>query len=388
MRKILQILPSLENSGGGVERGSLDIAKALAERGFNSYLLSSGGDMAEKYKHKGVKNLYLPLKKKSVFSIIKLRSDFIKIIEDLKPDLVHIRSRWPAFCFNSILKKLEIPFVTTYHGTYSGNENFIKRSYNKVMVEGNKVIAISDFIRSQILKFFPSVKNKLVTINRGIDTRYFNIKSINQERKLNVFKDLKFLDSQHIILLPGRLTRWKGHEVAIKAAKIMRELRPELNFLFLFVGSHQSRERYKTLLTEKVREKRLDNNVIFTGLRMDMPAIYALADVVLSTSLEPEAFGRVSGEAASMSKPVIATDIGASNDIIKDNQTGWLVKPDNERELAEKILEVINITQEKKDLVGKNARLRIEKFFNLEAMLDKTINLYEQIISKKPGISN
>ena len=383
MSKVIQILPSIENSGGGVERGSLDIARALIEKGHDSYLLSSGGDMAEKYKHKGVRNIYLPLKKKNVFSIPKLRSEFLKIIQSIKPDIVHIRSRWPAHCFIGILTKLGIPIITTYHGTYSGNDNYFKRNYNKVMIEGDRVIAISQFIYKQILKYFPKVKKKLVIINRGIDTNYFNAKSVNPDRKLNALQGLGFLENQHVILLPGRLTRWKGHEIAIKSAKIIKDLRPELNFLFLFVGSHQNKKDYKSNLAKQIKKNGLENNAIFAGPRMDMPAIYTLADVVLSTSIEPEGFGRVSGEASSMCKPIISSNLGASKDIIDNNFTGWLVEPNNPRELAEKILEVIELPQDKKDQIGNNAREKIKKSFNLEDMLNKTLNLYEEILSKK-----
>ena len=383
MKKILQILPSLEISGGGVERGSLDVAKKLAERGYDSYLMSSGGDMSEKYKHKGVKNIYLPLKKKSIFSILKLRSDFLKIISEIKPDLVHIRSRWPANCFNGILKKLKIPIVTTYHGTYSGNNNYFKRNYNRAMVDGDKVIAISDFISNEIIKFFPKAKNKIVVIHRGIDTKYFDPKSINETRKLNAITSLGLYESPHIILLPGRITRWKGHLVAIKSAKIIKDLRPDLNFVFLIVGSHQNRDGYKNNLNKQLKKNGLESNVIFTGSKIDMPAIYTLADIVLSTSIEPEAFGRVSCEASSMTKPVIASNLGASKDIILNNKTGWLVNPNDEKNLAEKILEVLDFPQEKKDLVGSNARTRIKNYFNIDTMLDKTLNLYEELLKKK-----
>lgn len=383
MKKIIQILPSLDNSGGGVERGSLDVAKKLAENGYDSYLMSSGGDMSEKYKHKGVKNIYLPLKKKSIFSILKLRSDFLKIISELKPDLVHIRSRWPANCFNGILKKLKIPIVTTYHGTYSGNKNYFKRNYNRAMVDGDKVIAISDFISKEILKFFPKEKKKIVVINRGIDTNYFDPQSINETRKLNAISSLGIHESPHIILLPGRLTRWKGHLVAIKSAKIIKNLRPDLNFVFLIVGSHQNRESYKNILYKQVKRNGLESNIIFSGSMIDMPAIYTLADIVLSTSIEPEAFGRVSCEASSMTKPVIASNLGASKDIILNNKTGWLVNPNDEKDLAEKILEVLDLSQEKKDLVGSNARTRVKQNFNINSMLDKTLNLYEELLQKK-----
>ena len=151
----------------------------------------------------------------------------------------------------------------------------------------------------------------------------------------------------------------------------------------MIVGSHQNRESYKNILYKQVKRNGLESNIIFTGSMIDMPAIYTLADIVLSTSIEPEAFGRVSCEASSMTKPVIASNLGASKDIILNNKTGWLVNPNDEKDLAEKILEVLDLSQEKKDLVGSNARTRVKQNFNINSMLDKTLNLYEELLQKK-----
>ena len=174
MKTIIQILPSLDHSGGGVEKGTLDVAKELAEKKFKSIIISSGGNMAEKYKHKGVIHITLPLNKKSIFNYYKIKSKIRKIFLELKPDLVHIRSRWPAFCINKIVKQMDIPLVTTYHGTYSGNTNFFKKKYNSSIIQGDRIIAISDFIKNEIKKYFPKSIKKTVLINRGIDVKYFD----------------------------------------------------------------------------------------------------------------------------------------------------------------------------------------------------------------------
>ena len=222
----------------------------------------------------------------------------------------------------------------------------------------------------------------MLLLIEGIDTNYFDPESINETRKLNAISSLGIHESPHNILLPGRLTRWKGHLVAIKSAKIIKDLRPGLNFVFLIVGSHQNRESYKDNLYKQVKRNALESNVIFSGSKIDMLTIYTLADIVLSTSIEPEAFGRVSCEASSMTKPVIASNLGASRDIILNNKTGWLVKPNDEKDLALKILEVLDLSQEKKDLVGSNARTRVKQNFNINSMLDKTLNLYEEVPKK------
>ena len=250
-KTLLQILPSLDQSGGGVERGTLDVAKTVIDHGYNSAIISSGGDMAEKYKYKGVSHHEIKLNKKGVLNFLSSRKQFNKILDELNPDIVHIRSRWPSFCFSNIIKKKRIPLVTTYHGTYSGNKFLLKRSYNKLMTKGDKVISISKFIDDHIRLFFPECKNRLVKINRGIDTAYFDISSIAQTRKENFLSSLSIAENTHIILLPGRITSWKGHEIAIDAAKIISKKKPDLNFLFIFVGSAQNRNNLLRKLEKK-----------------------------------------------------------------------------------------------------------------------------------------
>ena len=381
-KTLLQILPALDQSGGGVERGTLDIAKTVIDHGYNSVIISSGGDMAEKYKYKGVSHHEIKLNKKGFLNFLSSRKQFKKILDELNPNIIHIRSRWPSFCFSNIIKKKRIPLVTTYHGTYSGNNFFLKRNYNKLMTIGDKVISISKFIDDHIRLFFPDCKNRLVNINRGIDTSYFNIDSVSQTRKENFLSSLSIAENTHIILLPGRITSWKGHEIAIDAAKIISKKKPNLNFLFIFVGSAQDRNSFIKKLEKKISNAKLGNRFSFCGHLMDMPAVYSTADIVLSTSIEPEAFGRVSAEASSMTKPVIASNHGGSREIIENNITGWLVEPGNPELLADKIIHVLDLPQNKKDLVGKNARKRVVEKFSLQQMLSKTLSVYEELIEK------
>ena len=383
MKKIMQILPSLDNTGGGVERGTLDIAKEISERGYKSLMVSSGGDMSEKYKHKGVIHINLALTKKTIFSFFKSRHNFKKILKEFSPDLIHIRSRWPAFCLRKIIEQNNIPWISTYHGTYSGNEKYFKKKYNEFMVKGKKVIAISEFIFEHIISNFPNAKNKIHLINRGIDLDYFDVKKVTEYRKEKFLKQFGISENNHIILLPGRLTSWKGHFVALKAAKILKDCHPHFNFLILFVGSEQTKKSYVKGLKKVIKKYNLENNIIFTGPIGDMPAVYSMSDVVISTSTEPEAFGRVSAEASSMMKPVIASNHGGSKDILINNVTGWLIEKNNPKTLADKIFHVINMPESQKDHMGKKARERIRVHFNLKQMLDKTISLYENVIGEK-----
>ncbi|MBH43577.1 MAG: glycosyl transferase [Rickettsiales bacterium] len=383
MKTIIQILPSLEHSGGGVERGTLDVARFLKEKGYRSIIFSSGGSMAEKYKHKGVEHFKIPLNKKSIINFFKAKRSFRKLVHQIKPDLVHIRSRWPAFNLNKIIRNLNIPLITTYHGTYNGNNNLLKRKYNSVMTEGDIIIAISDFICSHIKKYFPEKAKKIKIVNRGIDTKYFDLKAITRLRKETFLKEISINEKKHIILLPGRLTEWKGQLVAIKAAKILSLNNPDFEFLLLIVGSEQNRKGYLKKIKKLIKKLDIDSHVLCLGNRTDMPSIYSIADVVISSSIEPEAFGRVSAEACAMEKPIVATDIGASKDIIIDQKTGWLVEENNPEALAMKIMQVVKLPQNQKDKMGILARKRIKEKFEMVDMLEMEVKIYEDLIKSK-----
>ena len=382
MKKVLQILPELDLINGGVERGTLDVAKELIDKGFGSAIISSGGVMADKYKYKGVSHDVIDIKRKNFTNFFFLRRKFQKLLNTIKPDLVHIRSRWPAFCFNSVVKSNNIPLVTTYHGTYNGNNFFLKRNYNKVMTDGDTVITISKFIDDHVRYNFPDVKPKLCQIDRGIDCNYFDINSVTQIRKESILRSLSITEKTHIILLPARISRWKGHLIAIDAVKKIIENRPELNFVLLLVGG-LNKVDFSNKLKKIIKKNDLGGRIVFAGNISDMPAVYSISDIILSTSIEPEAFGRVSAEGCAMSKPVIASKHGGSKEIIENNKTGWLVEPGSSEELSKKIIQVLELKQEDKDLIGNNGRRRVKKKFSLELMLDKTLNVYEELIDRK-----
>ncbi len=388
MAKVLKIIPALDKINGGVERGTLDVAKELINEGFESSILSSGGEMAEKYKYRGVEHHELNLKKKGIYNFFVIKKKIQNILDNINPDIIHIRSRWPAFCFNKIIKQRRLPLVTTFHGTYSGNLFPLKKKYNSVMTEGDKVITISRFIDDHVRFNFPICKSRLVQINRGIDTDYFKLEAVTKLRKEKLLSNFTLSENVHIILLPARITSWKGHLVALEAAQLITKKDASLNFVMLFVGSEDGNGKFTKVLEKKIKKLGLESKVLFCGNLNDMPAVYSIADIVLSTSIEPEAFGRVSAEASSMTKPIISSNHGGSREIIENNMTGWLVEHSSPEKLADKILEVLKLPTEKKDVIGSNARRRVKEKFGLRNMLNKTLSVYNDLLSTRKDINN
>ena len=256
------------------------------------------------------------------------------------------------------------------------------------MTSGDVTISISKFIDDHIRFFFPNQKSLIKQINRGIDCQYFDAKSVSEIRKEKFLSSLMISERTHIILLPARITGWKGHNVAIDAVKILTEKDPELNFILVLVGSENNKEKFTKKLKKKITKLNISNRIIFCGNISDMPAVYSVADIVLSTSIEPEAFGRVSAEACAMAKPVISTNHGGSREIIENNVTGWLVEPRNPEDLADRIIYVLGLDQKKKDSIGKNAQRKIKEKFSLKEMLYQTLQVYEELIERKKHIDN
>ena len=188
--------------------------------------------------------------------------------------------------------------------------------------------------------------------------------------------------------MPARITSWKGHIVALDAVNLITKKDASLNFVMLLVGSEDGNGKFTKILEKKIKELGLESKVIFCGNLNDMPAVYSIADIVLSTSIEPEAFGRVSAEASSMTKPIISTNHGGSREIIENNMTGWLVEHSNPEKLADKILEVLKFPTEKKDVIGSNARRRVKEKFGLRNMLNKTLTVYNDLLSTRKDINN
>ena len=379
--KVLQVIPKL--GYGGAETGCYDIAHYLPENDCGSYIATSGGELLKFIDKKKVKIIKLPVHSKNPLIIFFNFLALIWVILINNISIVHARSRAPAWSCLFAAKITGRKFVTTFHGTYNFNSK-IKKFYNSVMVRSDLIIAGSNFIFSHIKENYTKyldAKKKLLVIFRGINVDYFDptTKLDNDEKKL--LNEWKIKKDKKIILLPGRLTGWKGQEIFIEAVNLANiELGYEA-FYAVILGSDQGRDLYKKKLFRLTEQHRLINQVKFIDHCKDMALAYKVSDIVVSASIEPEAFGRVSVEAQSMEKPIIASNIGGSNETVIDEKTGFLFESNNAKSLSKKILKVLSMDETSLQSIGKEARKNIIQKFNVEKMCFSTYSEYKRIIN-------
>ena len=379
--KILQVIPKL--GYGGAETGCFDLAHYLHEHNCKSYIVTSGGPLLKFINKKKVKILRLPVQSKNPILILLNSILLTLIIFFLNVDIVHARSRAPAWSCLIATKLTRRKFVTTFHGTYNFKSD-LKKWYNSVMVRSDLIIAGSNFIFSHIKENYSkylSNKKKFLVIFRGINTDYFNPKKIKESDKNLLKKKWNITDEKKIILLPGRLTEWKGQEMFIEAISLLKKNLSELEFIAVILGSDQGRKIYKKKLIRLVEQHRLSGNVIFVDHLELMPIAYEISTVIVSSSIEPEAFGRVSVEAQSMEKPIVASNIGGSNETIINDKTGFLFKAGDSKNLSEKLKEVLNLSELTLNGIGAEGRKNIIAKFNVEKMCNTTYSEYKKLIN-------
>ncbi|MDC1025338.1 glycosyltransferase family 4 protein [Candidatus Pelagibacter sp.] len=379
--KVLQVIPKL--GYGGAETGCYDIAHYLPENNCESYIVTSGGELLKFVDKRKVKIIKLPVHSKNplIIFINFLALIFIILINNIS--IVHARSRAPAWSCLMAAKITGRKFVTTFHGTYNFNSK-IKKFYNSVMVRSDLIIAGSNFIffhiKENYTKYLNS-KKKLLVIFRGINLDYFDptTKLDSDEKKL--LKKWEIEKDKKIILLPGRLTGWKGQEVFMEAINLVNiELGYEA-FYAVILGSDQGRDLYKKKLIRLTEQYRLINQVKFIDHCKDMALAYKVSDIVVSASIEPEAFGRVAVEAQSMEKPIIASNIGGSNETVIDEKTGFLFESNNAKSLSQKILKILSMDEASLNSIGREGRKNIIQKFNVEKMCFSTYSEYKRILN-------
>jgi glycosyltransferase involved in cell wall biosynthesis len=379
--KVLQVIPKL--GYGGAETGCYDIAHYLPENDCGSFIATSGGELLKFIDKKKVKIIKLPVHSKNPLIMFVNFLALIGVILINNITIVHARSRAPAWACFLAAKITGRKFVTTFHGTYNFSSK-IKKFYNSVMVRSDLIIAGSNFIFSHIKENYTKyldAKKKLLVIFRGINVDYFDptTKLDIDEKKL--LKEWQIEKDKKIILLPGRLTGWKGQEVFIEAVNLVNiELGYEA-FFAVILGSDQGRDLYKKKLIRLTEQHRLVNQVKFIDHCKDMALAYKVSDIVVSASIEPEAFGRVAVEAQSMERPIIASNIGGSNETIIDEKTGFLFESNNAKSLSKKILKILSMDEASLQSIGKDGRKNIIQKFNVEKMCFSTYSEYKRILN-------
>ena len=379
--KVLQVIPKL--GYGGAETGCYDIAHYLSENNCKSFIVTSGGELIKFIDKKKVKLIRLPVNTKNPLLVFLNAILLVGIILFYNISIVHARSRAPAWSCLLATKLTKRKFVTTFHGTYSFSGKF-KKFYNSVMVRSDLIIAGSNFIFSHIKenysKFF-KLKKKFLVIFRGINVDYFDASSKLESEEKKLLQKWEINKEKKIILMPGRLTSWKGQELFIEAINLTKiELGYEA-FHVVILGSDQGRDLYKKKLIRLIEQYRLTNQIKFIEHCDDMALAYKVSDIVVSASIEPEAFGRVAVEAQSMEKMIIASDIGGSNETIINEKTGLLFESGNANSLSKKIIQAITMDETSIELIGKEGRKNIIKKFNVEKMCFSTYSEYKRLLN-------
>jgi glycosyltransferase involved in cell wall biosynthesis len=378
--KVLQVIPKL--GYGGAETGCYDLAHYLSENNCISFIVTSGGKLIRYVNKKKVKLIKLPVHSKNPILIVFNSIVLIFLILFYNISIVHARSRAPAWSCLLATKITRRKFVTTFHGTYNFN-NLFKKFYNSVMVKSDLIIAGSNYIFSHInenyIKYF-NLKKRFLVIFRGINIDYYESTTIIDSDENKLIADWNIGDDKKIILLPGRLTEWKGQELFIEALNLVNKELGYEAFYGVILGDDQGRDIYSKKLKRLVEQHRLTNQIKFIRHCKNMPLAYKVSDIIVSASIEPEAFGRISVEAQAMQKPIIASNIGGSNETIIDNKTGFLFEAGKPQALSKKIIEVLNLDESTLKFMGIEGRKNVIKKFNVEKMCFSTYSEYKKLL--------
>ena len=379
--KVLQVIPKL--GYGGAETGCFDLAHYLTENDCSSYVVASGGELMKFIDKKKVKLIKLPVQSKNPIVMLLNSIALVFIILFYNISIVHVRSRAPAWSCLLATKLTKRKLVTTFHGTYNFN-NTLKKFYNSIMVRSNLIIAGSNFIFSHINNNYSKylgLKKKFLVIFRGINVDYFDSSTTLEHEEDQLLKNWKLSRDKKIILMPGRLTRWKGQEVFIEALNLVNKELGHQAFYAVILGSDQGRDVYTKKIKRLAEQYRLTSQLRFVSHCKNMPLAYKISDLVVSPSIEPEAFGRVAVEAQSMEKPIVASDIGGFNETIIDNKTGFLFESGNAEALSKKIIEVLNSDESMLKSMGIEGRKNIITKFNVEKMCFSTYSEYKKLLN-------
>ena len=378
MPTVLQVLPSLAG-GGGVERGTLDISRALDAAGWRSLIVTGEEADEERATAAGAHHAALPVARRNPVQAPGAIRRLARLIAEEDVDLVHARSRWPAWLGYYAARRAGRPFVTTFHGAYSAGWPG-KRRYNAIMVRGARVIAISAFIARHVAETYGVGPDRIRTIPRGVDPSAFYPENVAPERIAALRDAWGVPDGRPIVMLPGRVTGWKGHLTLLDALARIDE-----GVCCLFVGTVDTRrEDYRARVERRIEALGAPHTVRLTGPCRDMAAAYMLADVVVSPSLRPEGFGRVAAEAQAMGRRVIATAHGGACETVLDGESGWLVPPGDADALANALREALGASPAERERMAAAGQAHVRRNFTLEGMCSATLDVYRELLPGQP----
>ncbi len=372
---VMQVVPSLVT--GGVERGTVDVAAALVDAGWRSLVVSSGGPMAREIQRSGAEHVELPVHSKNPMAMRSNVERLSSLIREDSVDIVHARSRAPAWSARRAARGAGVRFMTTIHAPYNLGLP-LKRLYNSVMADGDRVIAISAFIARHAMETYKTDPERIRVIHRGIDIDQFDPAKVSAERVIKLSANWRLEDGVPVVMLPGRLTRWKGQAVLIEAiARLGRD-----DIRCLIVGSDQGRTGYRRELEGLIAKRKLGGVVHLVGDCNDMPAALMLADAVVSASTDPEAFGRVIVEAQAMGRPIVAADHGASRELVLPEETGWLVPPNDPDALADGLRSALALDATARETWARRAITRSQDLFTKQTMCAATLDVYRELLEE------
>ncbi len=371
---IAQILPALNT--GGVERGVVEISKALVDNNFRSIVISSGGYMVSQITRNGGIHYDLNVNTKNPLKWPKIRSELKRILESENVDLIHFCSRAPAWIGVPLGAVLDIPIITSVHMRFR-KSNVFKKYYNSILTEGNFIIAISKHIEESIKNSFPKVSGKIKVIHRGVDLDLFNPININPARIIAQSKHLNLKDNVPVIVMAARPAMWKGYQVLIKALSKVKH-----NFQCVMIGAGDGNQKFQNILIKKIIRSKLETKIKLIESTRDIQAAMILGDLIIMPSLTPEPFGRIVLEAQALGKIPIAFDHGGASETIIDGKTGFLAEPFKVESLSEKISFALSLKSQKREKIGEFAKKIVSKNYSHHRMCNLTISLYKQTIAE------
>jgi len=379
---ILQIIPRLD--AGGAERSTVDVATALVDAGFAALVVSEGGRMESELRAAGAVSIHLPVASKNPLTMLRNARRLRTIIREYGVGLVHARSRAPAWSALMAARRESIPFVTTHHGTYNARGG-LKRFYNSVMLRGEAVIANSAWTAEHLKSVHSVVAKRVEIIPRGIDMEKFDPARVSPEQVAALRENWRASDQDRVVLLPGRLTRWKGQLVLIEALSYLKsENRLPPNLHAVIAGDAQGRRAYVDEIVSAIAKGSLGDRVTLAAHIGDMATAYRASDIVVSASTEPEAFGRVAAEAGAAGRPIIATDHGGARETVVDGESGILVPPGDAHALGDALARLAALPPERLSAMGARGHAHVAARFTVEKMCAATLALYGDLLKAAP----